>query len=162
MNTSYPCQQSIHILEGPGNKSQKSLWHLLRLLRLCTSLIFTKCSKRSPMVSTWPNIMVAEVVIFNLCASCMISSHSCAPHFPLLINRRTRSINISAPPRAMNPSLLPSMLQYFSVGTFFQFGDMRYFRRTECMQFDRGIFLFYLPESIYIKIQSKIRVMAAL
>ncbi len=63
----------------------------------CTSLMRARCINRSSIVSTWPNIMVALVVMLSLCASCITASHSSAPHLPLLIRRRTRSISISAP-----------------------------------------------------------------
>ncbi len=88
-------KQGIHILEGPGYEGQKA-FRFGRFFSL-HFLIFTRCSKRSRTVSTWPNIMVPEVVMFSLCASCIISSHSCEPHFPLEIRRRTRSTRISAP-----------------------------------------------------------------
>lgn len=68
---------------------------------LWTSLIRTRWSKRSSIVSTWPNIMVALVVMPSLWASCITSSHSWPEHFPLEISLLTLSSSISAPAPGM-------------------------------------------------------------
>ena len=62
-----------------------------------TSLIKTKCSNLSSIVSTCPNIIVADVVIFNLCASLIMSNQTLPDHLPVLIILLTLSLRISAP-----------------------------------------------------------------
>ena len=96
MNAPYFCKQRIHILECPWNKCNKAFCILQ--VSLPALLLFLPGAQIVPRtVSTWPNIIVADVVIFSLCASIIISSHSCVPHFPLLIRRLTLSVSISAP-----------------------------------------------------------------
>ncbi len=129
----------------------------------CTSRRRRRCSMRSSTLSTWPNIIVAELLRPSRCAMRMTSSQWSVSHLSGEMRLRTASTRISPPPPGMGAEA--RLLEARDDLLQRQAEDLREMvelRRREAVDVDRRVVLPDVLQQVQVVVDAELGVVPAL